>query len=399
MSPPRTLPLDPVDLLGGMLIPEAQTYLVATPPFDLDPGRVRARLAPLITESFGRLGYRFRRRLGTFAGLSLADDPTAPVHVPDVAPADPLAALAPTRPLDDRHWDLTVVGHEGLALVALRFDHLVGHGDLGRRFLVACSDRLRGGDPTTPPRLDPSQSAAFGRLQAALTARAQAAAAWAEYRRLDLGADRVRRLVRAMGLSFSDGLTLWLAYHIQATNRATGHARPLDALGFRMDPATSLEPPLDPALGNAGLLVERWQVDPDGSFERLDRGPADARRGLERFAAFHRAFPVKPLLDAALRQALAAARRRRHAGSDKLVVNNLGPTAYPFFRPIFFDPQNDGDQLGLVYVDGHTIDGHSDQVQLQLTPPRRYLEHFPWDDFERRLHASLADPEGWVAGR
>lgn len=398
MSLPRTLPLHPVDLLGGLLIPEAQTYLLAAPPFDLDRSRVHARLAPLVADSFGRLCYRFGRRLGTFADLTLADDPTAPVRVlgegQTEAATDPLATLDPARPLDDRHWELTVLGHEGLAVLALRFDHVLGHGELARRFLSACCDCLRDDETTGPPVLNPVQSAAFGRLQTALTARAHAAAGWADYRRLNLGADRVRRLFRAMGLSFSNGLTLWLAYHIQATNRATGRERPLEALGFRMDPTTSLEPPLDPTLGNAGLLLERWQVDPDGSFERLDRGPAAASRGLERFAAFHRAFPVKSLLDAALRLALAAARHGRSADRDRLVVNNLGPTAYPFFRPIFFDPQNDGDQLGLVYADGN-----GDQVQLQLTPPHRYLAHFPWDDFERRLHASLADPEGWAAGR
>lgn len=398
MSLPRTLPLHPVDLLGGLLIPEAQTYLVAAPPFDLDPGRVHARLAPLITESFPRLCYRFRRRLGTWSGLVLADDPTAPVAVLGEAPPEAstaaLAALDATRPLDDRHWELTLLGHEGLVVLGLRFDHVLGHGDLARSFLSACCDCLRGGDLAAPPTLEPAQSDAFGRLQTALTTRAHTAAAWADYRCLKLDTDRVRRLLRAMGLSFTEGLTLWLAYHIQAVNRATGSVRPLEALCFRMDPATSMEPPMDPTVGNLGLMLERWQVDPGGSFERLDQGPAAARRGLERFAAFYRAFPAKPLLAAALRLALAATRRKRNANRDKLVVNNLGPTDHPFFRPIFFDPQNDGDQFGLVYADGH-----KDHVQLQFTPPHRYLAHFPWDDFERRLHASLADPEGWVAGR
>ncbi len=382
---PRTLPLHPVDLLGGLLIPEAQTYLLAAPDFDLDPGHVHARLAPLITESFPRLYYRFRRRLGTWSGLVLADDPTAPVRVADEVPA---------ASLDDRHWDLTLLRHDGLVILALRFDHVLGHGELARRFLTSAHDRLCDGADAIPPRLDPTQAEVFGRLQADLTDRALAAAPWADYRRLDLDAYRIRRLVTAMGATFSEGLTIWLAYHIQAVNRAGGQNRPLEALCFRMDPATPLEPPLDPALGNDGLMLERWQVDPDGSFERRDEGPAAARRGLERFADFHRAFPAKPLLDAAIRLGLAAARQSRNTRTDKLVINNLGPTSYPFFRPLFFDPNNDRDQFGLVYVDGH-----ADRVQLQLAPPRRYLAHFPWHDFEKRLHVSLADPEGWVAGQ
>ena len=104
--------------------------------------------------------------------------------------------------------------------------------------------------------------------------------------------------------------------------------------------------------------------------------------------------PGKPLLDATLRLALAASRRPTPAHRDKLVVNNLGRTPYPFFRPIFFDPRNDGDQLGLVYVDGT-----ADTVLLQLAAPRKYLQRFPWDDFEQRIRDSLDDPEGWVAGR
>ncbi len=390
MSLPRTLPLHPVDLLGGLLLPEPQTYLLVAPPVELSPGRVHARLAPLITESFPRLCYRFPRRFSTWSGLVLADDPTAPVtvHRPDA----PLRTALDNYALDDRHWALQVLAHEGLSVLLLRFDHVLGHGELARRFLTACCDALFDAEAGDAPRLKQAQQVQFQQLQATLSARAHTSADWADYRCLTLEHDRVRRLMRAMGMSFSEGLTLWLAYHIQATNRAGGTPRPLEAMGFRMNPSTSLKPPLDPATGNLGLLLERWQMESDGAFTRLDAGPRGSEQGLERFAAAYRALPAKPLLDLLLRLGLTAA-RRPNLKHDKLVVNNLGRTAYPFFRPIFFDKTNDVDQFGLVYVDG--VD---DAVQLQFTPPRRYLAHFSWDDFESRVQASLTEPRAWVEG-
>ena len=72
-----------------------------------------------------------------------APQPTAPIRVLSSETTDPVASMATTRLLDDRHWELIVLGHEGLTVLALRFDHVLGHGELARRFLISCCDALR----------------------------------------------------------------------------------------------------------------------------------------------------------------------------------------------------------------------------------------------------------------
>ncbi len=387
---PPTLPLDPLDLLAGLLVPQPQLYLLASPRLDLSEAYTHARLAPLLTGVFGRLCYRFPRRLGTWSDPELAADPTAPLRV-HPEPGVP-GELLDDHPLSDRHWELHLFTHRSVSVLALRFDHLLGHGALALRFLGACLDALSGeAAPHQPPSplLDPAGERSFRAIQGSILEAARARAPWARYHRLDLDLEGVRQAALAHGASFSEGLAACLARAAQATNRAAGRERSLEVLSFRMDPAAAKDPRGRLQVGNLGLLVERLRASPPGALTGQRGDPTRLRANLERLAAVYGLIGPRPVRDWMLRRALAAAQGRAHDRTDRLIVNNLGATHRPFFRPLFFDPNNDTDQLGLVYVDST-----GDRLCLQLAPSIRYLRSFPMEDLLARLRASLTAPRG-----
>ncbi|MFH2011079.1 MAG: hypothetical protein ABI333_31050 [bacterium] len=389
MELPRTLPMHPIDLVSGFLVPEVQAYLLCVPFFPVRRAEVRSKLAPLVTDGFPRLCYRFRSRYGTIRSLELAQDPGEPISTSSAAELERRSLKELRAMVGDRHWHLLVVedAASDVVLLVLLFDHFLGHGELARGFLCAAGDRLGGGDSAGPRPLHPAREDAFRRHQSRLVELHHREQPWASYQRLELGVGGLQRRARGAGLPFTEALTLELARSIQAVAGAAGRSRPLDVLCFRMDEGRSSAH--DPAVGNQSLLLEQWEASPDGASRRTDAGPQEAHHGLERFARAYGLTPGKPLVNQLLRGGLAAARlgaglKRR----DKLVVNNLGRTEHAFFRPIFFDPTNNADRFGLVYVDGNR-----DRLTLQLSPPHRYLARFDWTAFEARLLGSLGSPD------
>lgn len=386
MSLPPILPLHPADVFFGICVPEVQSYAVALPRAGLRLDALRERLAALVVGRFGRFAYRMPATLGVVTTLRLDGDPASPATAIARPGLEALDAAALCAAPGERHWHLFAVEDEDLCVLLLVFDHLLCHGQAARAFLFALADALRDG-PGGPPALEAAARERFLSLQAHLTARFHAPAPWADHRRLSFPAARVQRLARALEQPFTEATALWLG---RSVLDVSPRAWPVDVSIFRM--ARDAGDGVDPAVGNRGLQLDTWEILPGGGYARTPSEAAGDPAGVERFVRFYERFPWKWPLAWAMRAAIASARRRGpEPERERLVLNNLGATPWPFFRTMFFDPANDQDRFGLCFVDGV-----EDRVELQLAPARRFLAGFDLPAFEARLaenlDAMVADP-------
>lgn len=375
--------MHPVDLLFGATIPQVQCYMVCGPARNLDlPGmrELVARVVPLVAPRFG---YEMPRSMGMIRTLRRAEDVAGPVDVCDLAGwsaavEGPLEGL-----LGDRHWRLAAVVQGEVVALTLLFDHYLCHGSAARAVLFGVYDALYGLEAGQPPAvLEPAQLETFGELQASMAARFGRDQSWAAHRSLELDAAGLRQLARALELPFTEASMLWLARSIH-----DGAARPrtMEIISFRME--DGWEPSRDPSFGNEGLRAQLWEMLPDGFYTAKDPSLGLGGRDLDEFVEFYGRFPFKGALTWFMRRAIERGKREHHQQDrEKLVLNNLGATRYPFHRTMFFDPFNDGDRFGLAFVDGW-----GDRVTLQFAPPRVYLETFDWGAFEERLRRNLVD--------
>ncbi len=379
MDLPASLPMHPADLFFGMCFPQVQTYLSYAPDLMLDEQAPLA-LEALLREHFPRFCYGFPQRWGTIPRMRLASSIAEPVRLWDGEDFRALSAAQLEDGLAQRHWQLHLVqGEQGVVLV-FTMDHLLCHGFAGRAFLYAALDLLRGGGP--PPVLAPRHEEEFVALQEHLTALFHGLAPWAAHRRVQADGERLRRLAEALGLPFTETAALWLGRTIHDTG---ARERPMDLLIFRMDRRLDQRDWVDLQVGNRGLQLISARLEADGSYDSLEPPSEAQEQAAERFAALYPWLPFKFALAWGLRTAVQQAQRAsQRRDREKLVVNNLGSTDYPFFRTMFFDPVNQADSLGLVF-----IDGRKDELQLQFAPPLRYLERFDWEDFEARLDRNL----------
>ncbi len=382
MTLERTLPIHPIDVLYGEILPEEQVYVVAGPPAEVDEERLRAEFARIVEERFRRVAYRQRDHL--FAGrlLHLVDDIAAPLRVLTV---EEFHRLTPDqlRDVGDRHLNFYVVRSDDLLILVFMLGHRLWHGTSGRRFLYAVQDLLYPDKPPgRAPVLTAAQWACYRAFQDELTERFRARDDFAEYRRVTVPADDVRALRRSLDRSFTDAVMLWLARTI---HDVSGRERSMEIVQFRMDREAARRPLDDPAFGNEGLLVELWEMLPDGFYVPVDPSQGLWREKMQEFIDFYRRFPAKGAFIAFLRWRIRRD-RAAHQGKDqeRLVLNNLGRTDRPFFRVMFFDPFNDHDSFGLVFVDSP-----GDELVLQCAPPRKVLRHLDWEAFERRLVENL----------
>jgi len=60
---PKAIPMHPIDILAGMLVPQMQSYSVCGPPASADLPEAPSLLERLIRDRFPRFCYRFTRRL------------------------------------------------------------------------------------------------------------------------------------------------------------------------------------------------------------------------------------------------------------------------------------------------------------------------------------------------
>jgi hypothetical protein len=388
MSLPDRLPMHPVDVFYGVVVPQVQTYLVAAPRFEVDEVTARERIGTLIRERFQRHAYRMPSSLGVITSLQLAEDRAGPVQLLTLPELEALDAAAIEAAPGERHWRLFIAQGEEITLMMLVFDHIMSHGFTGRTFLYAALDALRP-DASEPPALDRAQRDRFEAYQAHITRQFLARAPWATHRRLSFPSRPLRALARALEQPFTEATMLWLARSLMDVST---RAWPIDASIFRMEPGGERPEWIQAPIGNLGLQLDRWELFPHGGYTPGPPPMGDDPEGLERFVRFYEGFFWKLPLALAMKWVLS---RARQAAADqdreRLVLNNLGHTPYPFFRTMFFDPANDCDRFGLVFVDGI-----QDRVELQLSLPRVFLDHFDVQAFEealgRNLEAMAEDP-------
>ncbi|MFH1467006.1 MAG: hypothetical protein ABIO70_21665 [Pseudomonadota bacterium] len=381
MSLPAVLPLHPADVFFGVCVPQVQTYLCALPGAGLQRDGLGPRLATLIDERFPRLAYRMPATLGVVSTLRLDPAPATPLELLPLTDLEALDVPVLARSPGERHWHL-YVGHDGdLCLLLLVFDHLLCHGHTGRAFLYAAADLLRP-DASAPPALTAAQRARFEAFQQHLTAGFHALAPWADYRRLAFPAADLQRLAKSLGQPFTEAAALWIGRSLLDVSH---RGWPLDISIFRMDREADPATFVDLAVGNRGLQLDAWELMLGGAYARAPAPVGDDPAGLTKFVNFYERFPWKWPLAWGMKAAITGARRGGLKDErERLVLNNLGATPWPFFRTMFFDPANDVDRFGLVFVDGV-----EDRVELQLAPPNRFLEHFDIEAFEARLAENL----------
>lgn len=374
---PKTIPMHPFDILAGMLVPQMQSYSVCGPPVSTDLSAARSLLEPLIRERFPRCCYRFTRR---HRKLKLCKDPAQPLSVLTLDELKPAGAGELRQLVGDRHWHLVLVKSPEASILVLLFNHFLCHGDTARRFLLAAFDLLLGAGP---PRLTESQRTLYGDFQQHLTGLFHAEAAWADYHRLSFEAERIQKLASALGRSFTDAIMLWLARSI---HDVSGRSRRMRIQSFRMDPEAEPEEIPDPAFGNKNLIIQRWEMESDGGFESLDPPQKERLRREKKAFSFYRKFPLKGLLNRLIKKTVEKEyKKSAKQDLERLTINNMGSTAYPFFRTMFFNPvAKESDRFGLVFVDGH-----AGQATLQFCPSKRYLKGFSWDAFAQRLEENL----------
>jgi len=373
---PDPIPIHPVDLLFGATIPEVQCYAVACPRLER-PDRVRPLLEELLTARFPRLRYRLVPRLGLIRSLRIAAEPIAPLEI-----LDPPAALHPVRDavtagLGDRHWKLVVAPRGSATYLLLLFDHYLCHGHTARQLLFALHDRLFGA-----PDEAAAHAPAFREVQDELSEIMRDGADWAAHHRISMPSGPLRALSRSLDRSFTETALLWLARTI---HDVAARPRPMEVISFRMERDVADRERVDPEYGNRGLQAELYEMLPDGFFSVLDPSLGMGQRNLDEFVEFYRRFPFKGALTWFIRRSIEQGKRdSQRQDREKLVINNLGDTPYPFFRTMFFDPFNEADRFGLVFVDSCR-----GELSLQFAPPRRYLERFEWEAFEARLRENV----------
>jgi hypothetical protein len=388
MSLPDQIPMHPVDVFYGVVVPQVQTYLVAAPRFEIDADTARERIGALIRERFQRHAYRLPSSLGVITSLRLADDLAEPVELLSMAELEALDADAIEAAPGERHWRLFIAQGVEITLMMLVFDHIMSHGFTGRSFLYSALDALRP-DASEPPTLDEAQRAAFEAYQAHITQQFLARAPWATHQRLRFPSGPLRTLARSVDQPFTEAAMLWLARSLMDVSE---RAWPIDASIFRMEPGGPRPEWVQAPIGNLGLQLDRWELFPNGGYTPGPPPMGDDPEGLERFVRFYEGFFWKLPLALAMKWVLSKARRAEaDQERERLVLNNLGHTPYPFFRTMFFDPANDCDRFGLVFVDGI-----QDRVELQLSLPKAFLAHFDAQAFEqaleRNLEAMVDDP-------
>lgn len=321
--------------------------------------------------------------MGMIRTLRRAEDISAPVQVCDLAQWSGIVEGPLEEVVGDRHWRLAAVVEGDVVVLTLLFDHYLCHGSAARALLFGLYDALyalESGQP--PPVLAPRQMSTFGQLQEAMAARFGRDQSWAAHRTLELDATGLRELARSLELPFTEASMLWLARSI---HDEAARPRSMEVISFRME--DGWQPSLDPSFGNQGLRAQLWEMLPDGFYTAKDPSLGLGGRDLDEFVDFYGRFPFKGALTWFMRRAIERGKREhRRVDCEKLVLNNLGATRYPFHRTMFFDPFNDGDRFGLAFVDGW-----GDRVTLQFAPPRQYLDTFDWAAFEERLQRNLIE--------
>lgn len=382
MTLPAIIPMHPVDVFYGVVVPQVQTYIVAAPRFELDQDSARERIGALVRERFQRHAYHMPRKLGVITALRLADDLAEPVTVLSLAELEALDADALEAARGDRHWRLYIAQDQEITLMMLVFDHIMSHGFTGRGFLYAALDALRPG-AAAPPALSAPQQARFEAYQRHITAQFLGRAPWATHTRLSIPSSRLRELARAMDQPFTEAAMLWLA---RSLLDASDRAWPVDASIFRMEQGGDRSTWIQAPIGNLGLQLDAWEILPSGAWAPGQGPVGDDRDGLERFVRFYEGFPWKLPIALAMKWVLDRARKAGPPPDrERLVINNLGHTTYPFFRTMFFDPANDCDRFGLVF-----LDGVQDRMELQFAFPQEFLAHFDQATFEATLMENLA---------
>ncbi len=375
--------MHPVDLLFGATIPQVQCYMVCGPARNLELREVRELVARVLPLTAPRFGYEMRRSMGRIRTLRRATELADPVEVCDLAGWSAIVEGPLEAVVGDRHWRLGAVAQGDVVVLTLLFDHSLCHGSTARALLFRLYDALYGlEDGESPAVLSPDQMETFGQLQASMAARFGRDQSWAVHRTLELDAAGVRALARSLELPFTEASMLWLARSI---HDVAPRPRTMEIISFRME--DGWEPSLDPAFGNEGLRAQLWEMLPDGFYTAKDPSLGLGGRDLDEFVDFYERFPFKGALTWFMRRAIERGKREHHRRDcEKLVLNNLGATRYPFHRTMFFDPFNAGDRFGLAFVDGW-----GDRVTLQFAPPRQYLETFDWGAFEERLQRNVGD--------
>jgi len=380
--------MHPVDVFYGVVVPQVQTYLVAAPRFELDEASAKETIEALIRDRFHRHAYDMPKTLGVITTLHRAEDLTAPVELIELSALELMDADAIDAAPGDRHWHLFIAQDAEITILMLVYDHIMSHGYTGRTFLYAALDALRP-DASEPPALSDTQQARFAAYQAHITAQFQARAPWSDYRRLAFPSERLRALAKAMDQPFTEAIMLWLA---RSLLDVSDRPWPLEANVFRMEPDGDRTAWIQAPIGNLGLQLDSWEILPSGAYAPGQGPMGDDPEGLERFVRFYEGFLWKLPIALGMKWVLDRARKAGPpAETERLVLNNLGHTPYPFFRTMFFDPANRCDRFGLVFVDGI-----QDRVELQLAWPHEFLEHFDGDAFEGaladNLEAMAADP-------
>jgi hypothetical protein len=357
--------------------------MVCGPARNLDLREMRELVATVLPVTAPRFGYEMPRSMGRIRTLRRAAEIADPVEVCDLAGWSAIVDGPLEEVVGDRHWRLGVVDQGDAVVLTLLFDHYLCHGSTARALLFRVYDALYGLEAGEPPAvLDPDQMEAFGQLQASMAARFGRNQSWAAHHRLELDAAGLRELARCLELPFTEASMLWLARSI---HDESARPRTMEIISFRME--DGWEPSMDPAFGNQGLRAQLWEMLPDGFYTAKDPSLGLGGRDLGEFVEFYERFPFKGALTWFMRRAIERGKREHHRQDcEKLVLNNLGATRYPFHRTMFFDPFNDGDRFGLAFVDGW-----GDRVTLQFAPPRQYLETFDWGAFEERLQRNVIE--------
>ncbi len=378
-----TIPAHPIDLLYGATLPELQTYIAAGPAVAVDIEALKERLRTALPERFTRMCYAQRNHLFSGRQLHRMDDVVAPVeHIT----MDEFHRLTPSqmRDVGERHWWLYVVEGDDIVVLCFMVGHWLYTGMKARSLIFTVLDSFYPDKPAgEPPPMTDAQWEAFAAFQAHMGETYRSEHDFAEYKREFFPVADVQRLARSLGRTFTDGVSLWLARSIHDVARRD---RPLDIVMFRMLPDLVPEELNDPGYGNEGLVVELFEMLPDGFYARLDPASGLGSQKAEEFVDFYRKVPLKGALFAFLDWSIRR-QKRKHMTVDRerLVMNNLGATDYPFFRTMFFDPFNDQDSFGLTF-----IDSCRGELGLQFAPPKRYLERFDWGEFSERLKTNLA---------
>lgn len=376
--------MHPVDLLYGTVLPRLQFYYVAGPPAQLDLPSFLAHLEGLIETRYPRLAYRQANHLVSGRALHLAEDLMQPVRR---LSQQEFLAIPPAelRDAGDRYWHLFIIESAELTILCFTPGHWLVHGATGRRFLFEALDGLYADKPPgVPTVLSPAQWDAYRHFQGAISEVFRAEEDFAEYRPLTFDLARVNRLHRSIGQSFTDMAMMWLA---RTVLDVAPRQRPLEIVSFRMDRQLDILDLDDPTFGNEGLMVELWKMLPDGFYSAIDPSQGLGEQKVNELVEFYGKVPLKgAFLWFITWQIHRNQRLHQRHDQERLVINNLGHTDYPFFRGMFFDPFNDIDALGLVFVDSC-----GDQLTLQFAPPKKFLQRFDWSEFEERLRVNLVD--------